>query len=78
VGYHGFVSYFYSVPKLRIWPKTTSLLLVPMLPLGNEVFEAPASRRMSKQELGNQPEMKIAENLADITQDARWSCRKRP
>jgi len=37
--------------NLRIWSKITSVLLVPKLPLGNVVFEAPASRRTAKQEL---------------------------
>ena len=37
--------------ELKIWPKITSLLLVPKLPLGNGVLEAPASRRTAKQEL---------------------------
>ena len=37
--------------NLRIWPKITSVLLAPKLPLGNGVFEAPASRRTAKQEL---------------------------
>ena len=37
--------------NLRIWSKITSVLLVPKLPLGNVVFEAPASRRTAKQGL---------------------------
>jgi len=41
----------FAAMAFRIWPKITSLLLVPKLLLGNRIFEAPASRRTAKQEL---------------------------